>query len=190
MKLTILFALFPLWFLGQNNINIETEILKRGKLLVKPELFSDEIKVVNEDTKILLTSFDDDYFHGCLDDGTCGYVSMVWIKPTDETKSLIKENQQRLDVINKEKFELLTQVNEAKLKAEEERYKKKFGLKTYTRLMNGEFWIGMTEEMAVISLGYPKKNNQTVGKWGSYEQWVYDDKYLYFENGKLVSFQR
>lgn len=47
----------------------------------------------------------------------------------------------------------------------------------------------MTEEMATISLGMPNDVNRTVGSWGVHEQWVYDNIYLYFENGKLSSYQ-
>lgn len=49
--------------------------------------------------------------------------------------------------------------------------------------------IGMTPEMAEMSWGKPKKINQDVGSWGIHEQWIYDEQYLYFENGKLTSFQ-
>jgi hypothetical protein len=47
----------------------------------------------------------------------------------------------------------------------------------------------MTKEMAIISRGYPKDKNRSVGSWGTHEQWVYDDEYLYFENGYLRSWQ-
>ena len=47
----------------------------------------------------------------------------------------------------------------------------------------------MTDDMAIISLGYPKDINRTVGKWGVHEQWVYDGDYYYFENGILTSYQ-
>lgn len=49
--------------------------------------------------------------------------------------------------------------------------------------------IGMTPEMAEMSWGKPQKINQDSGSWGIHEQWIYDDQYLYFENGKLTSFQ-
>ena len=47
----------------------------------------------------------------------------------------------------------------------------------------------MTDEMAVVALGSPKDINRSVGSWGTHEQWVYDGEYLYFENGKLTSWQ-
>jgi len=49
--------------------------------------------------------------------------------------------------------------------------------------------IGMTPEMVEMSWGKPQKINQTAGSWGIHEQWIYEDQYLYFENGTLTSFQ-
>jgi hypothetical protein len=44
--------------------------------------------------------------------------------------------------------------------------------------------------MATIALGEANEINRTVGSWGVHEQWVYTNNfYLYFENGKLTSYQ-
>lgn len=59
------------------------------------------------------------------------------------------------------------------------------------KILNGEIWLGMTSEMAKESRGNPQKNNRSVGSWGVHEQWVYEYAgiNLYFENGKLTSWQ-
>ena len=88
--------------------------------------------------------------------------------------------------------------SEEKDKASEEKNKEElineYGEETAKDLLNGCYWIGMTDEMARISLGYPSDINQTAGKWGIHEQWIYrrkyNDFYLYFENGKLTSYQK
>lgn len=52
------------------------------------------------------------------------------------------------------------------------------------------YWVGMTEEMARMSLGNPNDINRSVGVWGVHEQWVYEVGInLYFENGRLESYQ-
>ena len=56
-------------------------------------------------------------------------------------------------------------------------------------LANGEYWIGMSPEMATESLGNPETINHSVGSWGVNEQWVYPSLYLYFDNGVLTSYQ-
>lgn len=63
---------------------------------------------------------------------------------------------------------------------------------TAKRIINGGYWIGMTEDMAWESLGSPDDINTSEGSWGIHEQWVYSERdlYLYFEDGILTSIQR
>lgn len=74
-------------------------------------------------------------------------------------------------------------------------------------ILNGDILIGMTEEQVVASRGRPYKTNRTTGSFGIHEQWVMvtstpgvigaygiDSKakeyaYIYFENGKVTSWQ-
>jgi hypothetical protein len=60
--------------------------------------------------------------------------------------------------------------------------------------MDGKIWLGMTAGMCIESRGYPDDINKTVGSWERHEQWVYGNDvrnrtYVYFENGKLTSWQ-
>ncbi|WP_155834547.1 hypothetical protein [Butyrivibrio sp. FC2001] len=52
--------------------------------------------------------------------------------------------------------------------------------------------IGMAKhEVLDSSWGEPNTKNITEYKWGTYEQWVYDNnRYIYFENGIVTSIQR
>jgi hypothetical protein len=65
-----------------------------------------------------------------------------------------------------------------------ESFKKKFGVSNWYLILNREVKIGFTEEMVKLSFGEPIKINKA--SYG--DQWVYKDQYLYFENGKLKSF--
>lgn len=49
--------------------------------------------------------------------------------------------------------------------------------------------LGMTPCMALASWGIAERVNRSVGSYGTHEQWVYNDSYLYFENGILTSWQ-
>lgn len=53
--------------------------------------------------------------------------------------------------------------------------------------------IGMTKKQVIAIWGKPNDINRTVGSWGIHEQWVYsyvgDGCYLYFEDGRLTSWQ-
>lgn len=50
--------------------------------------------------------------------------------------------------------------------------------------------VGMTEsEVYASTWGSPKKRNKTTTTYGTREQWVYNDGYIYFENGIVVAIQ-
>ena len=69
-------------------------------------------------------------------------------------------------------------------KKEAESYKSKFGEENWQAIINEKIKAGFTEEMARLSWGAPDKINRS--SFG--DQWVYGSQYLYFENGKLKSF--
>lgn len=67
-------------------------------------------------------------------------------------------------------------------KKDADRYRKKFGETNWNKILKEEVAIGFTEEMARLSWGEPIKINSS-----SYlDQWVYNNNYLYFKNGKLT----
>ncbi len=49
--------------------------------------------------------------------------------------------------------------------------------------------IGMDEHEVIAILGHPKEVNTSVGAWGTHKQYVYPDRYVYIENGKVTSWQ-
>ena len=65
----------------------------------------------------------------------------------------------------------------------------RYGSSITERILNREIWIGMTRAMALESRGTPEKNNRSVNVYGTHEQWVYENIYLYFENDLLTSWQ-
>jgi hypothetical protein len=146
------------------------------------------ITKLTEKKQVTLLDYYDGYFGICTD-SICGYMSELWIEKNEKIYEFIKVKKQeqkelkRLEYENKLKLE---KVEYAKLEKE---YIKKYGQKTYNKLKEGYYWTGMNREMATISLGSPNDINRTVGSWGVHEQWVYDNIYLYFENGKLTSYQ-
>lgn len=66
---------------------------------------------------------------------------------------------------------------------------KKFGATKGTLILENKVRIGFTAEMCRYSWGNPIDINKTTGSYGVHEQWVYDDSYLYFENGILTTIQ-
>lgn len=67
---------------------------------------------------------------------------------------------------------------------EAEDYHIRFGEDNWNTILDEKIKVGFTEEMTIVSWGKPDKINKA--SYG--DQWVYGNKYLYFENGKLTSF--
>jgi hypothetical protein len=59
----------------------------------------------------------------------------------------------------------------------------------WEKLQAHKVWIGMTQTQARESWGEPQRVNRTTRANGVTEQWVYDRRYLYFQDGKLVTIQ-
>lgn len=56
-------------------------------------------------------------------------------------------------------------------------------------ILQGRVVIGMTKDQCIEALGHPTRINRTTTASRVSEQWVYSSRYLYFENGKLVTIQ-
>jgi hypothetical protein len=57
-------------------------------------------------------------------------------------------------------------------------------------ILEGKLVLGMSAEEARAAWGAPSRVNKTVNAYTVSEQWVYgDDDYVYFENGKINSWQ-
>jgi hypothetical protein len=65
-----------------------------------------------------------------------------------------------------------------------EKYIEDYDIDTFNEMLNGKVLVGFTEKMVINTWGKPNKINRA--SYG--DQWVYDGQYLYFENGKLKSF--
>lgn len=69
-------------------------------------------------------------------------------------------------------------------KKEAEDYRERFGDEYWQTILDEKVKVGFTIEMTKISWGKPDKINRA--SYG--DQWVYGRQYLYFENGRLKSF--
>jgi len=170
-----------------NNIqlpNIEIETNSEINIFSEPNLASYVKGVLPKKSKITVLGYESGFY--MIDsNGDKGYAHYSTL-PTDErllaykTHGMVQEKEKKE---NKEKEEL-----ELK-KKREVAIIKEFGTKNGKRILNGEIWLGMTSSMAIESIGTPKEKNRTIGSWGEHEQWVYEYRYLYFENDILKSWQ-
>lgn len=68
-------------------------------------------------------------------------------------------------------------------------YIKKYGTKFGSSVAEGSIEIGMNKKMVRDAWGAPDHVNTTTGSYGTHEQWIYGDSYLYFKNGIVTSKQ-
>ena len=69
-------------------------------------------------------------------------------------------------------------------------YKKLYPkIKNWNAIKDGIVKRGMTTQEVRLSWGPPKDINVSEGILGVHEQWVYDDEYVYFENGSVSAIQ-
>jgi hypothetical protein len=167
-----------------------------GKLLFQPQK-GETLKLINYmvDSKYWLVVYNN----------ITGYINEMYITANPQInefkKYLLKLNAQKDE--EERKLNAQKEEEERKLNAqkEESRQKilaqqressliKKYGSEIAKKILAEKIWLGMTDEMAKESWGNPKDINRSVYTWGVHEQWVYESStYLYFENGKLTSWQ-
>jgi hypothetical protein len=150
------------------------------------------LTLVNENDTVLLTDFIDDYW--IVNKGPYfGYINEMFINKTPDLKTFkdaIYERTGRMALkMEEEKAEREKAALEKRTQERMDRLIKKYGKENGERISYGEYWIGMSPEMATESLGNPETINHSVGSWGVNEQWVYPSLYLYFDNGVLTSYQ-
>jgi hypothetical protein len=137
------------------------------------------------------------------------WVSEAWCKHLSQEEYLTMETAWK-DKIEKEKEkELKEKEEEEKAIAEDRRItkqiedeialenskklaalKKKYG-KRAQDIFDGYFWVGMSRNALIDSLGEPNSINKSVGKWGTHEQFVYGNNlYIYVENNVVTSYQQ
>ncbi|KKN67217.1 hypothetical protein LCGC14_0463900 [marine sediment metagenome] len=157
-------------------------ILSRDCVFKQSIEFSDSIiKTIQKGEKLILFKLEDVFFSAEYE-GKRGYIVDVCFKFTDEFLTFYEKELERVKKEEDEQRRIEIQQWHDFLITE-------FGRINANRILNHQYWIGMTAVMASNSLGSPKDINKSVGSWGVHEQWVYDNTYLYFENGILTSYQ-
>lgn len=147
-----------------------------------------DVYIVNKSrwrVELMLLDYDDnDVFNGKVPVDNFEKVKVLKVVPKEFGQGsgiasfyvlVEKENGQK-DYIQ---FEMLAEENPIS----------KFSKEIQNMIKEREIIIGMNTEQALLSWGEPDDINRTVGAWGEHEQWIYGSKYLYFENGKLASWQ-
>lgn len=178
---------------------IPAKVKRDGKVFRQPEWSSTVVGEVKPGDIVKLLDYTGHYWLISKEDAS-GYVMDIMIDENEEArkyKSAI-EKKTKDAAINAELEKMAAEKQASdKLKKQTEKeieeWKKgviaKYGNKVGQKLVDGYYWVGMTAEMARVSLGEPETINKSVGTWGVHEQWVYGSIYLYIEKGKVASYQ-
>lgn len=150
------------------------------------------LTLVNQNDTVLLTDFIGEYW--IVNKGPYfGYINDMYINKTPELKTYKNAVAERSGRMAVKMEELYTEKEKATInklaQEKKDRLIKKFGKENGEKINSGDYWIGMTKDMAIESLGNPETVNSSVGSWGVNEQWVYYSLYLYFDNDVLTSYQ-
>ena len=97
--------------------------------------------------------------------------------------------QNQLREVAKAKAAKAAAESEKRAKEHREYIIAKYGETYGSLILQGRVVIGMTKDQCIEALGHPSRINRTTTALTIYEQWVYGNRYLYFENSKLVTIQ-
>jgi hypothetical protein len=158
-------------------------------IISEPSIHGDVVMKIEEEIEVKVIGYENTHYEICAGE-ICGFIFRSSIRQTDEMKELryAYEREEKKRKADEHYEDIKNKVAEQKI--EDSKMLKKYGKSNFESMKEGKFWIGMNQEMILYTLGEPKDTNETVGAWGKHEQWVYDNGlYLYFENGKLTSYQ-
>jgi hypothetical protein len=118
-----------------------------------------------------------------------GFVDVEGVVKTDDIHNLMTKKDQNYEVVKAQEAKQSALEKEQQAKQRKQNLINKYGTDTADKILAHKIWLGMTKDMAIESWGKPKDINRTVTSYSVSEQWVYGDRYLYFDDGILTSWQ-
>ena len=83
----------------------------------------------------------------------------------------------------------LTQLNESFNSCRKSKLVKRFGDDIANRILKGQIWKGMTENMLSESWGKPDRIDTNKEKWGVFSQWYYGNITYFFRDGSMIDWE-
>lgn len=184
-KLLFLLCLLQLNSIAQTEkyISLAT-ITSKTQIKESPDINGVKIFEVKKKAVVKVLEYAGESYWKIDSDGRIGFINEVFLAPNNaeamnQTVKNIEINKANAYKDQRIKYE----------KDEKEALVKQYGKTKGELISDHVIWIGMTSPMAQASIGSPKNKNTSVYGSGTQEQWVYDNKYLYFENDILTSWQ-
>lgn len=165
-----------------NKKKLTTMTISKGALRDDPSPVGNELLQVPQNSEIVLVAYHGNNYWKVMHNEIIGFVNGVFLVNSKEMRE-VKQNFEK-DALEMRKTESREFLDYLRQKCIEE-----YGEDICNRIEKGEIWIGMNDWMTRQSIGHPERTNRTTSSYGTSEQWVYPNRYLYFENGKLKSWQ-
>lgn len=120
--------------------------------------------------------------------GGIGPVFFRYIKQPD-TETLSKWRAETEQAIKAQEEQNQLELDARRKLAEMEAARKEREDRIPNAIRERKVVVGMTPDQVIESWGRPQRINSSGGAYGTREQWVYGDTYLYFVDGILTSWQ-
>lgn len=159
----------------QVKAQIDVKLTRDTKLLDCQGIEFAKFTTLKGGDQVKLTDYYNDYFTVTAG-GKFGYIYYPYLDEVAGLESFKKEHQQK----NKD-----LKIESCRMKQLKEKYGNADGEKAFY----GQPWIGMSSDIAIDLFGQPSKKNTTITQGYVGDQWVYPDRYLYFDNGRLTAIQ-
>ncbi|MBU0764191.1 MAG: SH3 domain-containing protein [Bacteroidetes bacterium] len=141
-----------------------------GSLREKPTSTGEVLAEVPANTEILVQREVQGLYFKVTYQGKTGYMSYSSIESNPEIDKMLINKNNKNSTVDDEKLA---------------RLKKLYGNETANKIVAGLIWEGMSQAMAIESIGRPKNTVKNATEEGIREEWQYGDKTLIFINGEL-----
>ena len=174
---------------GDGQLAMKVQLMMPAELKREPIPWSSNVARLPKGDTVILTDYTQGYWSAITSKGF-GFLPILYFDDNNPEMEMFKEMifKRTEEQLRLEREEDLRRA-QADFKKYQEKVYKQYGKELGDKLIKHQYWIGMSQELALVSLGKPRSINKSVGSWGVHEQWVYYSLYLYFENGILSSFQ-
>ena len=145
-----------------------------GKLREEPGTRGKIIKYLDPDDTVLVFNWFQNPYFKVASDKTVGYIHKVTLNENEMIAGILEKEEKLWEESQNSRFVQLIEI---------------YGPELAKRIGNEEYWIGMTSEITIVSIGHPDIVNRSSGSWGVREEWIYSQKdlHLYFEDGLLTA---
>lgn len=183
----------------EGNRKVLAKIRSRARVYKDSES-QEVIGYFEANTYVMLISYED-FRYLAEFGGLLGYVKDVDIQKDEEVKqftAIMEAKEKALKSAMTDAYVAAWKADKAERDAQTQKQREtmihdkfgsRYGTEIIRKIADSEIWVGMSDEMAVYSLGKPARILTTINRQGSHEEWQFEGMTLSFQNGMLKEFR-